>query len=84
VLGQQLQKFHGSIDETVTVHDILPTTQTGNLHIAIYDLTDSKMHLSFARSSTAPSTEPEMAYERQFTRLDMKPIFATPAPSTNA
>jgi isopenicillin-N N-acyltransferase-like protein len=81
VLGEQLAKFHGSIDENVIVHDILPTTQTGNLHIAVYDLTVSNMHVSFARPSTAPSTEPLNAYERTFTRLHMEDIFAETAPT---
>jgi isopenicillin-N N-acyltransferase like protein len=80
VLGAQLQKYHGSIEESVVIKNILPTVQTGNLHIAVYDLTDSLMHVSFARSSKADQSEPENAYARQFTRLHMKDIFAEPAP----
>ena len=51
VLGQQLDKYHGSIDEHVIVKNILPTVQTGNLHAAVYDLTESLMHVSFCRST---------------------------------
>lgn len=80
VLGEQLAKFHGAIDENVIVHDILPTTQTGNLHIAVYDLTESAMHVSFARPSTAPPSEPLNAFERTFTRLHMADIFKEVAP----
>jgi len=76
VLGQQLQQYHGRIDEGVVIRNVLPTVQTGNLHIAVYDLTNANMHLAFARSSTAPVTEPFLAYERQFTRLHMKDVFA--------
>jgi len=83
VLGEQLSLYHGSIDEVVTVHDILPTVQTGDLHIAIYDLTDMKLHVSFCRSAAADPTEPHYAYERQFTRLDMASIFAVPNPSAD-
>jgi len=79
-LGQQLTKFHGAIDETVIVHDILPTVQTGNLHIAVYDLKDSTMHVSFCRSEAADPSEPHYAYERQFTRLHMSDLFAEPVP----
>ncbi len=74
-LGTQLAEYHGSIDAEVVVHDILPTTQTGNLHISIYDLTNDKMHLSFARASSGDASEPFFAYERGFTTLNMKQIF---------
>lgn len=79
-LAEQLQRFHGSIDEVNTIHDTLPTVQTGNLHIAVYDLTESTMHISFMRKSTADPSEPEFAYERQFSRLHMDQIFALQAP----
>jgi len=79
-LGTQLQKFHGTLDENVIVHDVLPTVQTGNLHIAVFDLTESNMHVSFARGAAAPTTEPLNAYQRQFTRLHMADIFQELAP----
>jgi len=79
-LGAQLTKFHGSIDENVVVHDILPTVQTGNLHVAVADLTDMTWHVSFARKTTADPTEPMNGYERQFSRLHMNDLFALPAP----
>jgi hypothetical protein len=80
-LSEQLNKFHGTIDETVVIHDILPTVQTGDLHAVVYDLHDSTMHVSFCRKSDADPTEPEYAYERQFTRLHMKDIFAQAPPA---
>jgi kynureninase len=79
-LGDQLSKFHGSIDEEVVVHDILPTVQTGNLHIAIYDLTNSNMHVSFMRKEKDDPSQPLYAFERQFVRLHMADIFAQTAP----
>lgn len=81
VLGEQLNKFHGTLDETVVIHDVLPTTQTGDLHIAVYDLHDSNMHVSFCRKSSADPSEPRNAYERQFTRLHMKEIFEQQPPA---
>jgi len=80
-LGEQLAKFHGSIDETTIVHDILPTVQTGNLHVAVADLTDMNWHISFARRTTADPSEPMNGYERQFSRLHMSELFALPAPT---
>jgi len=81
VLGSQLQKYHGAIDEVVTIKNILPTTQTGNLHIAVMDLTEQTMHVSFCRGEKADPSEPHYAYERQFTRLNMKEMFAEQAPA---
>jgi isopenicillin-N N-acyltransferase-like protein len=81
VLGDQLRKFHGSIDETVTMQNILPTVQTGSLHIAVYDLTEQNMHVSFSRSAAADPSEPFHAYERQYTRLRMKDMFAQQPPA---
>jgi hypothetical protein len=81
VLAQQLQKFHGSIDEVSTIHDILPTVQTGDLHIAFYDLTNQQFFVSFMRKADADESEPHYAYERQFTKLDMKKLFEVTTPS---
>lgn len=81
VLGQQLQKFHGSIDEVSTIHDILPTVQTGDLHIAFYDLTDELFYVSLMRKADADQSEPQYAYERQFTKLSMKNLLSTELPS---
>jgi isopenicillin-N N-acyltransferase-like protein len=75
VLGAQLQKYHGVIDENVIIGNILPTVQTGNLHIAVYDMGNNNMHVSFSRPTSEATTEPEYAYERQFTRLHMADIF---------
>ena len=75
-LAEQLDAYHGHITEVNTIHDILPTVQTGDLHIVVYDLTSGKAHISFMRSSTADESEPHYAYERQFTRVDMAELFA--------
>lgn len=81
VLGEQLSKYYSEITEEIVVKNILPTVQTGDLHAAVYDLTDNLMHISFCRKSTADENEPHYAYERQFTRLHMNEIFAETAPT---
>lgn len=78
-LQAQLQKHYGAITPQVTINDIVPIVQTGDLHVAIFDLTDSTMHLANARRSGAPG--PAMAYDRTFLALDMKSIFNEPAPT---
>jgi hypothetical protein len=74
-LSTQLTKFYGSINEETTVHDILPTVQTGDLHIAFYDLTANNLFVSFMRKEDADPSEPHYAYERQFTKLNTKLLF---------
>ena len=58
-----------------TIKSILPIVQTGDLHIAVYDLSDGYMFVANARGRN--ETGPEMAYDRGFVRLNMKEIFAT-------
>jgi isopenicillin-N N-acyltransferase-like protein len=81
-LGDQLRKYHGLIEEEVVVRNILPTVQTGNLHIAIYGLTESLLHLSLARKDGEDG--PDLAYARQFTKLYMADIFAQAPPAETA
>ena len=81
VLHDQLAKYHGSIDATTTIGNILPTVQTGNLHIAVMDLTDSQFFVSFMRMTTVGEDSPFYAYERTFTQLDMKALFALEPPA---
>lgn len=81
-LHDQLAKYRGAgFDESVVIRNILPTVQTGNLHVGVADLTSNTWHLSFARRTTADPSEPLNGYERQFTRLHMSEVFATPQPA---
>ncbi len=47
---------------------------SGDLHIAIYDLTNMVLHTANARRDGASG--PAMAYDRAFVRLDMTAAFA--------
>jgi hypothetical protein len=79
-LGGQLQKYHGSLDAATLIRNVLITVQTGDLHAAVYDLSANLMHVSLARNSTDPTSQPRNAYERQFSTFDMTKLFAEPAP----
>jgi hypothetical protein len=80
-LGDSLTKYYGSINAETTIKNILPTVQTGNLHILFTDLSDSQAFVSFMRKSTKSGTDDDLyAYQRQFTQLDMKAIFQEPKP----
>ena len=81
VLHDRLQENWGQIDAEIAIKDTIARTQTGNLHIAIYDLADDQAYLSFAkRSDDEDNDAGSMAYERQYTRLDLAELFSTAAP----
>lgn len=83
-LGEQLGKYRTVLEPSNIIGNILPSVQTGNLHIAVYDLTDSSMYVSFSRSAAADQSEPEFAYQRQFTQLDMTAVFGATKPTDPA
>ena len=67
----------GSLDAESAVSDVIAITQTGNLHIAVYDLAEGKAYLSFARKSEDDSNgEAKNAFARQFTEVDVTALFA--------
>ena len=63
VLAKQLQKYHGNLTADLVIHDIIPIIQSGDLHIAVYDLELEVMYVSNARGDQ--ETGPDMAYDRQ-------------------
>jgi|AntAceMinimDraft_1070359.scaffolds.fasta_scaffold246570_1 hypothetical protein len=81
-LGAQLAQYRGQLTAAVVVAHVLPTVQTGNLHVAVADLTANLWHVSFMRRTTADPTEPEFGYERQFTQLDMAKLFGLAQPDS--
>jgi isopenicillin-N N-acyltransferase like protein len=95
-MAQQLQALYGGLTPENTISNVTALVQTGDLHIAVYDLTDNTMHVSFAASDTAGAraggdaaaraalragVAPKMAYDRPFTRVDMTSLFAEPPPA---
>jgi len=74
VLGKQLSSFHGKLTPENTISDVVAITQTGDLHIAIYDLTDNFMFVSNAKKNESPG--PKMAYDRQFVKFNMTSLFS--------
>ncbi|XP_077989372.1 protein dcd1A-like [Glandiceps talaboti] len=79
VLGRQLQKYHGNITAENTIRDIVSIVQTGDLHIAVYDLTSNVMYVANAKKDHAAG--PKNAYDRPFIRLDMKKLFDEEKPN---
>jgi len=80
VLNKQLTAYYGNISPENTIRNIVPIVQTGDLHVAIYDLTNMQLYVSFARS--AGDTEGAiLAYDRTFYQLDMNQVFAVERPT---
>lgn len=64
VLGRQLTKYHGNITVENTIRDVVSIVQTGNLQVALYDLTKNVAYLANAKASY--ESGPQYAYERYF------------------
>lgn len=74
-----LQTQHGNITAANTIRNVIPISETGNLHAAIYDLTNLNMYVANAR---APGESgPDNAYARPFVHFDMKALFAEAPPT---
>jgi len=74
VLSRQLQMLHGNITIENTIKYVTAIVQTGDLHIVLSDLTNSKMYVAFAAATN--ETGPLYAYDRQFLELDALTLFA--------
>ena len=46
-LHDMIKKYWGHITPENTISDIIGRTQTGDLHVAVYDLTEMVMYASF-------------------------------------
>eukprot|EP00753_Platysulcus_tardus_P002872 PLAT11979.1.p2 GENE.PLAT11979.1~~PLAT11979.1.p2 ORF type:complete len:455 (+),score=216.96 PLAT11979.1:31-1365(+) len=69
---EQMQKETGNIDAATAIR-IASLVGTGNLHSAIYDVTNLQLWVSNARA--ANETGPVDAFDRQFVHLDVGKLF---------
>lgn len=81
-MADQIHTNYGQLDAAVTIRDIAPLVQTGDTHAVVYDLTEQLMYVSFvAPINNSYPALPKMAYDRQFTQLNLTALFNWPAPS---
>ncbi len=73
LLHNKLIEHYGRINAHVTINDILPNVETGDLQSIVYDLTDMKIWVANAKANHESGPLP--AYERQFIEFNMKAIF---------
>lgn len=62
VLAKQLTAFHGNLTAENTIRYVVPIVQTGDLHIAVYDLPNEIMYVANAKADY--ESGPPMAYDR--------------------
>ena len=79
MLADALRRHHGRLSAATTISDVTSYVRTGDLHIAIYDYANDTMYVATARQDGGSG--PLVAYQRQFTALDMAALWAVERPS---
>jgi len=74
VLSEQLLAHYGNITTENSISDIVAITQTGNLHIAIYDYSQDMVFISL-HAKTGDNSVYQNAYERQYVSFDLSDLF---------
>ena len=62
VLAKQLIFYHGNVTAINTIQDIVSIVQTGDLHVAIYDMSHDLLYVANARGDQ--ESGPLFAYDR--------------------
>ena len=76
VLSNQLIKYYGNINVDNAISNIIAQTQTGNLHIAIYDYYQDAVFISFHARSDQDSVTLKNAYDRPYVKFDLNSLFS--------
>jgi len=78
ILSHQIQAFYGKITPAVAIQNLAAVEQSGDNHIAYYDLTNLEIYVSFAAPKNGGGAQE--GYARQFTHFDLKTLFAEKPP----
>ena len=73
-LHELLAKDHGNITAELTIRKIAPGLNSGNLQIAVYDLSYERIYFSYGTRDE--NNRPINAYERPYLSLDLKKAFS--------
>jgi len=74
MLSIQLQKYHGQLTPELAIQYVTAVEQSGDNHVAYYDLSNLEFWVSFAAPHSAGGNV--AAYARQFTHFDASKLFA--------
>jgi len=73
-LHELLERYHGEITAEIAVRYITPGTNSGNLMVAVYDLTHNQTYFAFGHQN--PDGKKVDAYLRPFIKLDLNELFS--------
>ena len=74
-----LQEHWGNITPEIAISEIIAKTTSGDVHIAVYDLTKNDFYFAVASPHGTPS-ETKQAYKQAFYKLDADKLFAEQKP----
>jgi len=74
VLSNLLLKYHGQLTPEIAIQYVSSVEQSGDNHIAFYDLTKMNLYVSFAAPNGVGG--PVAAYARQYTKWDLNALFS--------
>ena len=80
-LAAEISKNWGALTPAIIATEIAAHVQTGDVHAAVYDLTEQQLYVSFMARHGAPASEPLMAYDRPWTQLGLPALFALAPPA---
>jgi len=80
VLSTLLNKYWGKLTAEVAAQYVSSVEQSGDNHLAFYDLTNMKIYVSFAAPNGVNGGKVQ-AYSRQFTSWDLIKLFNEAPPS---
>ncbi|CAF1338626.1 unnamed protein product [Adineta steineri] len=78
-LYQQIMEQYGHITPESTIQNISAIVKTGDVHVAVYDLSENILYL--ANGGASGKQGPKQAYQRQFNKLDLKIEYDRKQPS---
>jgi len=80
ILSEQIKKFYGQITPQIAIQYFTAVEQSGDNHLAYYDLTDMQFYVSFAAQFYIGGPVP--GYARQFVQWDAYALFNETAPTS--
>ncbi|CAF4971758.1 unnamed protein product [Rotaria sp. Silwood1] len=78
-LYEQIRAEYGQITPETTIQNIPAVVKTGDVQVAVYDLTDNVLYVANARGEGEQGPRP--AYQRQFIKLDLNVEYARVLPT---
>ena len=76
-LGEKLRAMHGKISAEAAAREVNAPLQTGNLHVAIYEIAAGRMLLAHAAGAQQKAAGgPKFAYERPYMQIDVRALLA--------